>query len=682
MTLNEFLGKLAYAKDCRGYWMCRCPAHEDKEASLSVKQGDKGIVLKCHAGCTPESVCASLGIELAALFTDREAPPLKKEVVASYEYRGLDGEVRFQTVRYRPKTFRQRKPDGKGGWTWSLEGVEPCIYRWPDLKGKAAALVLEGEKDVDAAWALDLPATTSPLGAGKWRAEYAAQLKQAGVQRIVVVPDNDDVGRAHAATVAASCHEININVRIAELPGVPEHGDLSDYLRAHTKDELIAALQSAKPWSPTATAGPDRVFEALGDQRYRLTAQSSHVRIEVQHLRRESHEAWGELRVAVNGLFPAAKHYRDGLIHVGAWNLSAVRSRQERAKLLAERSGDKDVDWYGLLEEFAVETLAAEAAGTPSVRLRDVPEQADTHNVAWDVSGLPILSDLPMVLFGDASSGKSLMALWIAGTLAERGIPVLYADWEFSATEQRKRFKRLFAEMPSAVHYVRCDRPLIRDVDRLSRMVQDLGCQYVIGDSIGFASDGPAETHEVAMRYFEGIRRLRVGSLSIAHIAKNIEEGQQPSIFGSTFFRAGGRSIWYVRQSDSNPPHQIRVALFHNKSNTGPKLPPRAYALSFEAGQIDVRPISIYDVPDLAALLPLVERLTRLLREDGETTVKRAAESLSVTQKALYALISKHKREFARHGDDIRLSEAAEAAPAQPPPESERRNDDDSTVQF
>ena len=663
MTLNDFLGKLAYAKEASGQWMGRCPAHEDKTPSLSVKEGQDGaILLKCHAGCTTEAVVAALGLELADLFPPREKPE-KKEIVATYDYRGLDGEVRYQVVRFVPKTFRQRKPDGKGDWEWSVKGVELCVYKWPELKGHPAILVCEGEKDTEAAWKIGLPATCNPMGAGKWRDEYTAQAKQTGAQRVGILPHNDAPGREHAEAVARSCHAAKLGVRIVNLPGVPEHGDLSDYLATHTKDELVTLMRNAPAWAPEAE-GPDRVFEVLGDSRYRMRTRSTHVCIEIHHLRRESHNAWGELRVAVNGFFPSAKHFRDGLIHVGDWNLSAVQSRQTRAKLLAERSGDKDVDWYGLLEEFAIETLAAEAQGTPAVRLRDVQEPDESRVAEWDIGGLPILPDLPMVLFGDSSSGKSLIALWIAGTLAGRGIPVLYADWEFSASEQRRRFRRLFETMPSELHYVRCDRPLIRDADRLARMVQDLSCQYVISDSIGFASDGPAETHEVAMRYFEGIRRLRVGSMSIAHIAKHAEEGQLPTVYGSTFFRAGARSIWFVHQAQTNPSDSIRIGIYHHKSNTGPKLQPRAYVLTFSRGQILVESTDIYGVPDLAALLPLHERLLAHLRTEGELTVKRAAEDLAVTQKAIYAAVAKHRRDFVKSGDTISLTASAPGSAA------------------
>ena len=663
MTLNDFLGKLAYAKEASGQWMGRCPAHEDKTPSLSVKEGQDGaILLKCHAGCTTEAVVAALGLELADLFPPREKPE-KKEIVATYDYRGLDGEVRYQVVRFIPKTFRQRKPDGKGDWEWSLNGVELCVYRWPELQGKPAVVVVEGEKDAEAAWALGLPATCNAMGAGKWRDAYVEQLRQAGVQRVAVIPDNDAPGREHAEAVARTCHAAKLGVRVVHLPGVPEHGDLSTYLATHAKEELVALMRNAPAWAPEGE-GPDRVFEALGHRRYRITARAAHVRLEVHHLRRESHKAWGELRVAVDDLFPAAKHFRDGLIHVGDLDLSSVNARDARAKILEKRSGDKDIDWYGLLEEFVVETLAAVDAGTPPVRLVDVSEPEEQAADAWDVNGLVVLPDLPMVLYGDSASGKSMLALWVAGTLAGRGIPVMYADWEFSAVEQRKRFRRLFKHMPSDLHYVRCDRPMSKDAERLEALVADHGCRYMVCDSMGFAADGDAGTQEVATRYFEAARRIGVGSLHVAHVTKNVEEGKRPTIFGSTFYRAGARSSWYVYAAQQDDRDVMHVGVFHDKGNTTAKHAPRAYVLRFSHERIAVERTDIYAVPDLAALMPVPERLLRLLREDGERTVKRAAEDLAVTQKAIYAAVATHRRDFAKSGDTISVAASAPGSAA------------------
>src|SRR5205085_1935787 len=59
----------------------------------------------------------------------------QRAVEAVYDYRDEAGCLRFQTVRFRPKDFRQRRPDGSGGWVWDLKGVERLLYRLPELLG-------------------------------------------------------------------------------------------------------------------------------------------------------------------------------------------------------------------------------------------------------------------------------------------------------------------------------------------------------------------------------------------------------------------------------------------------------------------------------------------------------------------------------------------------------------------
>ena len=78
------------------------------------------------------------------------------------------------------------------------------------------------------------------------------QLIEAGVKRVVVVPDQDDPGRAHAKQVARSCHAVGLGVKIVTLPDVPPKGDLSDYLEVHTKEDLIAVIKAAPVYVPPA----------------------------------------------------------------------------------------------------------------------------------------------------------------------------------------------------------------------------------------------------------------------------------------------------------------------------------------------------------------------------------------------------------------------------------------------
>ncbi|GAI23047.1 unnamed protein product, partial [marine sediment metagenome] len=130
-----------------------------------------------------------------------------KEIVATYDYHTREGKVLFQVVRFEPKSFAQRRPDGKEGWTWGLRGIKPVIYHLPQVKeaiDKGETIFLpEGEKDADNLTShLGVVATTGPMGAGKWRKAYAQMLT--GAKEVVVIADNDSPGLRHAQTIASS----------------------------------------------------------------------------------------------------------------------------------------------------------------------------------------------------------------------------------------------------------------------------------------------------------------------------------------------------------------------------------------------------------------------------------------------------------------------------------------------
>jgi putative DNA primase/helicase len=248
MTAAQIAARLEAKPTAHG-WQARCPAHEDRKASLSISEGDDDrILLKCHAGCSTADVVARAGLQMADLFPEKGAGPSK--VVATYDYTDEAGALLFQVVRMQPKDFRQRRPDGKGGWTWKLGNTRRVLYRLPELKGESLVYVVEGEADADRLRAIALTATTNAGGAEKWREDYTRQLLAAGVKHVNVVPDNDDPGRRHAQQVAASCHAAGLTVKVVTIPGLQDKGDVSDYLRTHQRDDPVELVASTPLWAP------------------------------------------------------------------------------------------------------------------------------------------------------------------------------------------------------------------------------------------------------------------------------------------------------------------------------------------------------------------------------------------------------------------------------------------------
>lgn len=258
MTIDGFLLRFDQRKAISGGWMVKCPAHEDQTASLSVSQGADGrILLHDHAGCTPDAIVSALGLTMGDLFVEEKAGD--RTPAAIYDYVDEHGALLYQSLRYpvKPdgkKDFQQRRPDGSGGWVWKLEKTRRVLYRLDKIQKKTAVFVVEGEKDADRLWTLNLPATTNSGGASVWPENHAEQLISAGVKRVCVLPDNDPPGENHAQQVARSCQAAGLDVRIVRLEGLPKKGDVSDWFGAgHTKAELLELSKRAFAGASTET---------------------------------------------------------------------------------------------------------------------------------------------------------------------------------------------------------------------------------------------------------------------------------------------------------------------------------------------------------------------------------------------------------------------------------------------
>ena len=249
------------------------PGHSAKDRSLSVKldanapdgfmvhsfAGDDAIVCKDYVRektglsvfkpqrrrrASTDTINAMLAGAMQSLKT--EAPTGR--IVAAYDYTDDKGELLYQVVRLEPKDFRQRRPDGKGGWTWSA-GERRVLYRLPELVQfpDASVFVTEGEKDADRVASLGLCATT--VACGKWTPDCVNAL--AG-RDVLVLEDNDEAGRKKALEAATALHGTAKSIRIVRLPDLPEKGDVSDWLDADLRNgkKLADVCFEAPVWAP------------------------------------------------------------------------------------------------------------------------------------------------------------------------------------------------------------------------------------------------------------------------------------------------------------------------------------------------------------------------------------------------------------------------------------------------
>lgn len=219
----------------RSGWMARCPAHEDHDPSLSLKDSDDGRVLvKCHAGCTQTAVIDAL--KAKGLWPEHQRRQ-DSVIVATYDYRDEAGQLLYQVVRTEPKGFFQRRPDGSGGWI-NRKGQRQVLYRLREVLEAPIVFCVEGERDVETLRDNGFVATTNAGGAdAPWLQQYTEALRG---REVVLIPDNDTPGRKRVARIARA---LLGNVERLVILELEDGKDVTDWFaRGHSELELITLL--------------------------------------------------------------------------------------------------------------------------------------------------------------------------------------------------------------------------------------------------------------------------------------------------------------------------------------------------------------------------------------------------------------------------------------------------------
>ncbi len=245
MDVQEFLHRLKNVKQ-RGenQYIASCPTREDKHQSLSVSVGKDGrILLYDHGGADVVQILDAMGLTMRDLFVGNECTT-DRNIVAVYCYVNEAGQVVAEKVRYAPKCFVWRAPLPDGKFDNHKPGFVPP-YNVLALKMTQVVFLVEGEKDVNTLTQHGLTATCLPDGAmsGKWPDKYTEYF--AG-KYVIIIPDNDDVGRAYAKSAQKALDGVAVKCRMLDLqdvwPELPQKGDVSDYI-ATKGEEAVDMLK-------------------------------------------------------------------------------------------------------------------------------------------------------------------------------------------------------------------------------------------------------------------------------------------------------------------------------------------------------------------------------------------------------------------------------------------------------
>lgn len=241
-----------------------CPFHVDKDPSLSINLktglyhcfgcGAKGDVFKFYQ--EKENIPFAIAIKRMAddLHISKAKSGDLGELQKTYDYKDAEGKSIFQVCRFEGKQIRLRQPDGHGGWVWNMKGVEAVPYNLPSIIKSSTVYVCEGEKDADNLIDLGFCATTNSNGAGKWKPSFQEYFEG---KKVVILPDNDEPGKAHAEDVANNLAGVASSVKIINLEGLKKKGDVTDWLHSlstpsKTRARMCLALRvvCAAVWIP------------------------------------------------------------------------------------------------------------------------------------------------------------------------------------------------------------------------------------------------------------------------------------------------------------------------------------------------------------------------------------------------------------------------------------------------
>ena len=258
MNYNEILGHFQVKSRKGNEAMCVCPCHNDKKASLSVSEENGKILLYCHAKCETADILNKVGLTWKDLNNNQLTGERwrsyvegkeKRQIEAVYHYCNLDGQYAFTRIRLSGKVFRYGILEGDK-FTYGLNKKRrkeiPAVYCAnldifkSAIKNHQTVYYSEGEKDVNTLNSHGLPGVTCG-GSNDWAKSCTPLFKDANV---VILADNDKPGAELAQEVMKDLLSVAKSVKIVTpTPDLPK-GDISDFFKTHTVEELEALVNA------------------------------------------------------------------------------------------------------------------------------------------------------------------------------------------------------------------------------------------------------------------------------------------------------------------------------------------------------------------------------------------------------------------------------------------------------
>lgn len=397
----------------------------------------------------------------------------------------------------------------------------------------------------------------------------------------------------------------------------------------------------------TVNLNKTRDFYTVGDGHYILDCMNADgVMFEATRIRRDQYgELRGSLDVRVTLAGAMVLDDLGTIIRFDSINLSDSRKRKDAANDCQRRAKTStgDVDWIGLLDQFAFKVGSADSRGDAAVWLPDVPRS--TADAVYNLDGFPILRNHPQIVFGDGGSLKSWLMLYWAGQLARQGVPTMYCDWEMTEEDHRERAAMIWGDHVPKILYVRCLRALPNEIDRLAQLKHEHQISFGFFDSIGFACPGKPEDAVSALQYMTAIRSLGIGTMHSAHIA-SAAEMKEHRPFGSVFWHNSARQTWFVKAEEGSTAETARsVALINRKYSITRAHAARAFRFDFEPNVVRIAKADPTTVETAVKDVPMWQRIKAVVTSHP-LTFAEIAEATGLKEDSIRKSVDRASRTF------------------------------------
>ena len=273
----------------------------------------------------------------------------------------------------------------------------------------------------------------------------------------------------------------------------------------------------------------------------------------------------------------------DGTLTRGTIDAENVTNRRTWAKHCDDRTRnvatpDEEADgkrggsmygidhWYSCFDETARAMLASEAPETDAIDAVDLKAEAPEASEI-SIGGLPLSASEPMLIYGDGSTGKSVLTVWLMMQAHKKNpaIKPLYVDWEMGPGRFRHIVKRLDPNIPrGSLGYIQCKRSISDEIQRLHKAVARQGWNFAVIDSVMPAAAGRPESAEGVISVMASIREVFGGGfILISHVPKR----DRNAVYGNIHWVNQVRRAWQATGMDVDDNTKL-ITLERQKSNT------------------------------------------------------------------------------------------------------------------